>query len=100
MTGGLGRRAFTSAIGGALLWPLAARAQRGDQIRRGGLLPTGYRQTDPEGQARVNAFIETLGTLGWSDGRNIRLETRWPRNDRRRLGRKPRRLWLPPPTWS
>ncbi len=81
MKGGIGRRGFVSAIGGALVWPLAAHAGRTDQIRRVGLLPTGYRQTDPEGQARVNAFVETLGTLGWSDGRNIRLETRWPRNE-------------------
>ena len=81
MAGGIGRRGFVSAIGGGLVWPLAARAQRADQIRRIGLLPTGYRQTDPEGQARVSAFIDTLGTLGWSDGRNVRLETRWPRNE-------------------
>ena len=81
MAGGIGRRGFVSAIGGGLVWPLAARAQRGDQIRRVGLLPTGYRQTDPEGQARVNAFIDSLGTLGWTDGRNVRLETRWPRNE-------------------
>jgi putative ABC transport system substrate-binding protein len=81
MAGGIGRRGFVSAIGGGLVWPLTVRAQRGDPIRRVGLLPTGYRQTDPEGQARVSAFIDMLGTLGWSDGRNVRLETRWPRNE-------------------
>ena len=71
-----------SALGAATLWPLAARAQSSDRIRRIGLLPTGYRQTDPEGQARIAAFAETLGKLGWSDGRNVRLEVCWPNTER------------------
>ncbi|MGH6738585.1 MAG: ABC transporter substrate-binding protein, partial [Bradyrhizobium sp.] len=42
---------------------------------------TGYRQTDPEGQARVVAFLDTFRQLGWSEGRNVHLEVRWPSND-------------------
>ncbi len=68
-------------LGGAAAWPLAVRAQPADRMRRVGVLPTGYRQTDPEGQARIAAFLDTLGKLGWNDGRNVRLEIRWPSND-------------------
>jgi putative ABC transport system substrate-binding protein len=70
-----------SALGVAAAWPLATHAQQSGKIPRVGVLPTGYRQSDPEGQARVGAFAETLGKLGWSDGRNIRLEVRWPNTD-------------------
>jgi putative ABC transport system substrate-binding protein len=58
-----------------------ARAQQSDRVRRVGVLPTGYRQTDPEGQARITAFADTLGKLGWSNGGNIRVEVRWPGTD-------------------
>jgi ABC-type uncharacterized transport system substrate-binding protein len=74
------RREFLAALGIAAAWPLAARAQT-DKLRRVGVLPTGYRQTDPEGQARIAALSDTLAKLGWSDGRNIRLEVRWPNTD-------------------
>ncbi len=70
-----------SALGIAAAWPLAARAQQPGKIPRIGVLPTGYRQSDPEGQARIAAFVETLGKLGWSDGRNVSLEVRWPGNE-------------------
>ena len=69
------------ALGGAALWPLAAHAQSSDRVRRIGVLPTGYRESDPEGQARVNALRESLGKLGWTDGRNASLEVRWPGNE-------------------
>lgn len=81
MTTALARRRFLSAIGIAAAWPLAARAQSGDRVTRIGVLPTGYRESDPEGRARIGVFTETLGKLGWSDGRNIRLEVRWPGNE-------------------
>jgi putative ABC transport system substrate-binding protein len=71
-----------SALGGAAAMPLAARAQSSGNIRRIGVLPTGYRESDPEGQARIGAFVDTLGKLGWSDGRNIKLEVRWPNTER------------------
>ena len=76
------RREFIGLIGGvAAAWPLTGRAQPVDKIRRVGVLPTGYRQTDPEGQARVAAFLGALGKLGWNDGRNVRLDVRWPGNE-------------------
>src|ERR1700719_1185393 len=77
----IARRRFLSALGVAAAWPLATHAQQSGKIPRVGVLPTGYRQSDPEGQARIGAFTETLGKLGWSDGRNIRLEVRWPNTD-------------------
>ena len=81
MASGLARREFLSALGGAAAWPLAARAQQSEKVWRIGVLPTGYRQTDPEGQARVTALRDTLGKLGWSDGRSVKLEVRWPGNE-------------------
>jgi len=81
MARGPARREFLASLGGALAWPLTARAQSSDRVRRVGLLPTGYRQTDPEGQARIGAFTDVLGKLGWSDGRNVRIEVRWPGNE-------------------
>jgi putative tryptophan/tyrosine transport system substrate-binding protein len=75
------RREFITLLGGAAVCPLAVRAQSVDKMRRVGVLPTGYRKTDPEGQARVAAFLDTLGKLGWNDGRNVRLEVRWPGNE-------------------
>ena len=71
--------------GGAALWPLAARAQSPGKIWRIGVLPTGYRQSDPEGQARVTAFRDALGKLGWDDGRNVAIELRWSSNELERI---------------
>jgi putative ABC transport system substrate-binding protein len=75
------RRSFLGIASGAMSWPLMARAQQSDRVQRVGVLPTGYRQADSEGQARITAFADTLGKLGWSDGRNIRVEVRWPGTD-------------------
>ena len=69
------------ALGSAAVWPLTARAQQSGKIPRVGVLPTGYRQSDPEGQARIGAFVATLDKLGWNDGRNVRIEVRWPNTD-------------------
>jgi putative ABC transport system substrate-binding protein len=86
MATGFARRRFLSALGGAAAaWPLAARAQT-DKIRRVGVLATGFRQTDAEGEARVAAFGDTLDKLGWNDGRNVRLEVRWPSTEIDRIG--------------
>jgi putative tryptophan/tyrosine transport system substrate-binding protein len=69
----MGRREFITLVGAtAVAWPLAARA---DQMRRIGVL-MGYAENDPEGQARVAAFREGLQKLGWSEGRNMRIDTR------------------------
>jgi putative ABC transport system substrate-binding protein len=78
------RRGFITLSGGAaaaaLLFPLAARAQQSEQIRRIGVLMN-RAADDPEGQAGVAAFQHVLQQLGWSDGRNVRIDIRWSHND-------------------
>ena len=75
------RRAFISLLGGATVaWPLAASAQQPDRVRRIGVL-MGYAENDPEAQAWVAAFREGLQNLGWAEGRNIRIDTRWTASD-------------------
>src|SRR5215510_448497 len=71
------RRQFIALFGGmAAAWPLAARAQQGDRMRRiGMLLPASA--DDAEYQARVGAFLQGLQQSGWSIGRNVRIDTRW-----------------------
>ena len=71
------RREFITLLGGAAAtWPLAARAQQPERMRRIGVLMN--READsPDGQAHFAAFQQALRQLGWSDGRNIRIETRW-----------------------
>jgi putative ABC transport system substrate-binding protein len=72
------RRAFITLLGGAAVaWPLAARAQQPERIRRIGVLMYPARD-DPEGQARIAAFLDSLEQLGWTDGRNVRIDIRWP----------------------
>jgi putative ABC transport system substrate-binding protein len=74
------RREFITLLGSAAAWPLAARAQQPEQMRRIGVLMN--RAADnPEGQVAVAAFRQALQQLGWSDGRNIRIDTRWGVND-------------------
>jgi putative ABC transport system substrate-binding protein len=71
------RRKFITLLGGAVAgWPLAARAQQGDRVRRIGiLLPVAA--DDAEFQTRVGAFLQGLQQLGWTIGRNVRIDTRW-----------------------
>jgi putative ABC transport system substrate-binding protein len=74
------RREFITLLGGtALAWPLDARAQQPDRVRRLGVLMNVA--DDPEGQARVATFQQALQQLGWTDGRNVRIDTRWGAND-------------------
>jgi putative ABC transport system substrate-binding protein len=72
------RREFITLLGGAAAtaWPLAARAQQAERVRRVGVL-TGTAADDPEGQARIAAFQQGLQQLGWTDGRNVRIDIRW-----------------------
>jgi putative ABC transport system substrate-binding protein len=76
------RRNFIALLGGTVItWPLAARAQQADRVRRIAMLIGAYSQTDREGQARLAAFLDTLQKLGWADGRNVRIEYRWGGGD-------------------
>jgi putative ABC transport system substrate-binding protein len=71
------RREFISLVGGtAAAWPFAARAQQPDQVPAIGML-IGYAEDDPETQARLAAFREGLGQLGWIEGRNVRIDYRF-----------------------
>jgi putative tryptophan/tyrosine transport system substrate-binding protein len=76
----LRRREFITLLGGAVAWPLAARAQQGERIRRIGVLMS-TAADDPEGRARIAALLGGLQQLGWTDGRNAQIEVRWPRGD-------------------
>ena len=78
------RREFMTVLGGAAIgWPLAARAQ-GERMRRIGVL-MGIAESDPARQSFVTAFTEALQELGWSSGRNIRIEYRWGAGDAERI---------------
>jgi putative ABC transport system substrate-binding protein len=70
------RRAFITLLGNAAAWPLAARAQLHDGVRRIGMLMA-YAEQDDEGQALVGTFRAALASLGWVDGRNIHIDVRW-----------------------
>jgi ABC-type uncharacterized transport system substrate-binding protein len=76
----IGRRMFVSLLGGAAAWPLAARAQQGERMRRVGVLMY-LAADDPDAPARVAAFARGLKELGWIEGRNIRIEYRWGGGD-------------------
>jgi putative tryptophan/tyrosine transport system substrate-binding protein len=80
------RRNFLGVLGGAAAWPLAARAQQGDRMRRIGVLMA-LAADDPQGQARLTAFLQALQQLGWTDGRNVRIDTRWAAGDADRFRR-------------
>ncbi|MGC2823702.1 MAG: ABC transporter substrate-binding protein, partial [Pseudolabrys sp.] len=70
------RREFISLVGGAAAWPLTARAQQGERMQRIGVLMA-FAEDDPEGQARVAVFVQTLQSLGWTTGRNVQIDIRW-----------------------
>jgi putative ABC transport system substrate-binding protein len=70
------RREFITLVGGAAAWPLAARAQQPERMRRIGVLLNATAD-DPEYQARLGAFLQGLQQSGWSIGRNLRIDTRW-----------------------
>jgi len=78
------RRAFISLLGGAAAWPLAARAQQGERMRRIGVLMP-FDENDPEGKRRYSAFTKALVDLGWADGRNVRIDLRWASDNTNRI---------------
>jgi ABC-type uncharacterized transport system substrate-binding protein len=70
------RREFITLLGGAAIWPLAAHAQQAERVRHIGVLMAATAD-DPEYQPRMRAFEQGLALLGWTDGRNVRIDTRW-----------------------
>ena len=78
------RRRFIRLLGGAAAWPLAARAQQGDRVRRIGVLIYGD-ENDPLQKPRISAVTQALADLGWADGRNVRMDFRWWGDDINRL---------------
>jgi ABC-type uncharacterized transport system substrate-binding protein len=81
----IGRREFITLLGGAAAaWPLAARAQQTDRVRRVGVL-SNFAESDPEAQSMVDALHQTLQELGWVEGRNLRIDRRWAAGNPTRL---------------
>jgi putative ABC transport system substrate-binding protein len=74
------RRAFITLLGGAAAWPLAARAQQGEQMRRIGVLMN-LSESEAAAQGSVAAFRQRLNDLGWADSRNTQIEIRWAAGD-------------------
>ena len=70
------RREFITLLGSAAVWPLSARAQQAEQMRRVGVLLSTH-EGDPGRRAQLAAFVQRLTELGWTDGRNARLDVRW-----------------------
>jgi putative tryptophan/tyrosine transport system substrate-binding protein len=85
MASHIARRKFLATLlGGAAAWPLAARAQQGEAMRRIGVLMN-LTADDPESQRRMTAFVQGLQQLGWTDGRNVRIDARWSAGEPERL---------------
>ena len=80
----LRRREFIRLLGGAAAWPLAARAQQGDRVRRIGVLMP-FDENDPVWKPRLSAFTQALAGFGWIDGRTTRMDLRWAGDDINRI---------------
>jgi putative ABC transport system substrate-binding protein len=78
------RRAFISLLCGAAAWPIAATAQQRDRMRRIGVL-NGLDENDPQAKLQFFAFTQALAGLGWTDGRNVRIDFRWAGGDTDRM---------------
>src|SRR6516165_10396660 len=78
------RREFITALGSAAAWPAVARAQQGDRVRRIGVLLAGD-ENDPLTKPVFPAFTQALAGLGWTDGRNVRMDLRWTGGDSNRI---------------
>jgi putative ABC transport system substrate-binding protein len=77
------RREFITLLGGAAAWPLRALAQQADRVRRIGYLDAG--ENDPLAKSDFSAFTQALADLGWTDGRNLRMDIRWTGDDINRM---------------
>jgi putative ABC transport system substrate-binding protein len=78
------RRTFIAGLGSAAAWPLAAWAQQDGRVRRIGVLRPND-ENDPLAKAQISAFTQALAGLGWTDGRNVRLDLRWAGADINRI---------------
>ena len=78
------RRQFIAGLGSAAAWPVAARAQQGERVRRIGVLMP-FDENAPEGKRRYFAFTQALADLGWTDGHNVRMDLRWGGEDNNRI---------------
>ena len=74
----------SAGLGSAAAWPVVARAQQGDRMRRIGVLMA-YDENDPLAKAFVSAFIQAPADLGWTDGRNVQIDIRWHGDDNNRI---------------
>jgi putative ABC transport system substrate-binding protein len=70
------RRTFIAGLGSAAAWPVVARAQQGDRVRRIGVLMW-LDENDPGAKSDLSAFTQALAGMGWIDGRNVRMDLRW-----------------------
>src|SRR6516165_4133155 len=86
MTVTIGRRELLAALGGAAAtWPLAARGQQPDRVRRVGVLMNAS-ESEPSYRSYAAAFAQTLQRLGWREGKNLRLDVRWSAAEPARIG--------------
>src|SRR5438445_2790375 len=90
------RREFIPLLGGAIAWPIATRAQQGERTRRIAVLMHNA-EDDPEGQARAAAFRQGLEALGWTEGKNLRIDWHWTAGDVGRIRSDVRELVGRPP---
>jgi putative ABC transport system substrate-binding protein len=72
----IARRKLIAALGATAAWPLAARGQQAERMRRIGVLMA-FAEGDQESKLGLAAFVQELRRLGWADGRNLRIDTRW-----------------------
>jgi putative ABC transport system substrate-binding protein len=79
------RREFIAGLGSAATWPVVAPGQQpGDRLRRVGVVMRGG-ENDPDGRSDLAAFAQSLAGLGWTDGRNVRIDVRWAGPDVNRV---------------
>jgi hypothetical protein len=78
------RREFIAGLGSAVAWPLVARAQQGGRVRRIGVFMP-LDENDPLAKLQISPFTQALADVGWTDGRNVQIDRRWPGTDITRL---------------